>query len=65
MMQEKVTRPELLEMEIGQEKTFFLKEKTKLQATATTLTQLKNEEKGEWTHKKNYKEVSITITRIQ
>lgn len=64
MTQEKVTREELIAMEIGEEKTFYLTEKTKLQSTATTLTQLKNEDKGEWKHTKNYEEVSITITRM-
>ena len=62
--QEKVTRKELLEMKVGEEKTFCLSDKTKLQSAASTMNQLKNEDKGEWKHTKNYEEVSITITRI-
>ena len=64
MAQEKVTRDELLGMHIGQTRIFTLIDKTKLQSVASTLTQLKNEDKGEWKHTKNYEEVSITITRM-
>lgn len=62
--QEKVTRKELLEMKVGEEKTFCLSDKTKLQSAASTMNQLKNEGKGEWKHTKNYEEVSIAITRM-
>ena len=51
-------------MKVGEEKTFCLSDKTKLQSAASTMNQLKNEGKGEWKHTKNYEEVSITITRI-
>lgn len=64
MPQEKVTRKELEGMAIGQTTKFYLTSKNKLQATASTLTQLKNEDRGEWKHEKNYDECSITITRI-
>lgn len=64
MIQEKVTRKELLEMKVGEDKTFCLSDRTKLQSAASTMNQLKNESKGEWKHSKNYGDVSITITRI-
>ncbi len=65
MAQEKVTREELLEMHIGQARIFTLNDKTKLQSVASTLTQLKNEGKGEWTHRKDYDAVAVSVTRIK
>jgi hypothetical protein len=65
MAQEKVSRNELLEMHIGQTRIFTLHDKTKLQSVATTLTQLKCEGKGEWTHRKDYDAVAVSVTRIK
>ena len=65
MAQEKVTRNELLEMHIGQTRIFTLENKKKLQSVATTLTQLKNEDMGKWTHKKDYKASAVSVTRIR
>ena len=65
MAQEKVTRNELLEMHIGQTRIFTLMEETKLQSVATTLNQLKNEKKGEWTHRKDYGACAVSVTRIK
>lgn len=65
MAQEKVTREELIAMHIGQTRIFTLIDKTKLQSVASTLTQLKNEEKGEWTHKKDYRASAVSITRVK
>ena len=65
MAQEKVSRDELLEMHIGQTRIFTLKNPTKLQSVATTCNQLKNEGKGEWTHRKDYEAVAISITRLK
>ena len=65
MAQEKVTREELIAMHIGQTRIFTLADKTKLQSTATTLTQLKNEGKGEWTHRKDYEASAISVTRVK
>ncbi len=65
MAQEKVTRVELLGMHIGQTRIFTLENKKKLQSVATTLTQLKNEDMGKWTHKKDYKASSVSVTRIR
>ena len=65
MAQEKVTREELLGMHIGQARIFTLIDKSKLQSVATTLTQLKNEGKGEWTHRKDYKASAVSVTRVK
>lgn len=65
MTQEKVTREELMSMKIGQTRIFTLSDKTKLQSVATTLTQLKNEDKGEWTSRKDYKASAISVTRLK
>ena len=65
MAQEKVTRKELLEMHIGQTRIFTLMEEKKLQSVATTLNQLKNEKKGEWTHRKDYDTCAVSVTRVK
>jgi hypothetical protein len=65
MAQEKVTREELLGMHIGQARIFTLIDKSKLQSVASTLTQLKNEGKGKWTHSKDYKASAVSVTRIK
>ena len=44
---------------------FTLTNPTKLQAAATTCNQLKNEQKGEWTIKRDYTSCSISITRTK
>ena len=65
MAQEKVTRSELLEMHIGQTRIFTLTNPTKLQSVATTCNQMKNEQKGEWTIKRDYTSFSISVTRVK
>jgi len=65
MAQEKVTRKELEEMRVGSTRVFTLTEPGKLQAAASTCTQMKNEQKGEWTVRKDYKSMSVSITRIR
>ena len=65
MAQEKVTREELIAMHIGQTRIFTLLDKTKLQSVAATLTQLKNEDKGEWTHRKDYRACAVSVTRVK
>jgi len=65
MVQEKVTRKELLEMHIGQTRIFTLKAYEKLQSTAVTINQLKNERKGEWTCKKDYYACAVSVTRTK
>ena len=65
MTQERVTRNDLLEMHIGQTRIFTLNNPTKLQSAATQCNQLKNEQKGEWTIKRDYVSCSISITRLK
>jgi hypothetical protein len=65
MTQEKVSRGELLQMHIGQTRIFTLENPTKLQSAAVTCNQLKNEQKGEWTIKRDYQSCSISITRTK
>lgn len=65
MAQQKVTRKELTDMHIGQTRIFTLLEPTKLQSVATTCNQLKNENKGEWTIKRDYSACSISVTRTK
>ena len=65
MAQEKVTRQELRDMHIGQTRIFTLTNPTKLQSVAVTCNQMKNEQKGEWTIKRDYSSCSISITRIK
>ena len=65
MAQEHVSKAELREMHIGQTRIFTLMEETKLQSVATTLNQLKNEKKGEWTHRKDYDACAVSVTRIK
>lgn len=65
MEQEKVSRQELTDMHIGQTRIFTLTHPTKLQSVATTCNQLKNEQKGEWTIKRDYQACSISVTRLK
>ena len=65
MAQEKVTRQELTDMNIGQTRIFTLIEPTKLQSVATTCNQLKNEKKGEWMIKRDYSSCSVSVTRVK
>ena len=65
MAQETVTRSELLEMRIGSTRIFELNNPTKLQSACSTCSQLKNERKGEWTCRRDYKSCSVSITRIK
>jgi hypothetical protein len=65
MAQERVSREELLEMHIGQTRIFTLTNPTKLQSAATQCNQLKNEQKGMWTIKRDYESCSISITRVK
>ena len=52
-------------MHIGQTRIFTLTNPTKLQSVATTCNQLKNEQKGEWTIKRDYTTCSISVTRVK
>ena len=65
MKQEKVTRKELLEMQIGSTNTFLLTKAEKLQSVASTCSQLKNEGKGEWSVIKDYEKTAVIVTRTK
>ena len=65
MTQEKVTRKELEDMRVGSTRIFTLTEPGKLQAVATTCNQLKNERRGEWSVRKDYESVSVSVTRLK
>ena len=65
MTQEKVTRKELEDMRVGSTRIFTLTEPSKLQAVATTCNQLKNERRGEWSVRKDYESVSVSVTRLK
>lgn len=52
-------------MRVGSTRVFNLEDKTKLQSAASTMSALKNEGKGEWTHGKDYENVAISVKRIK
>lgn len=58
-----MTRQELLEMHIGVSRIFTLTKPTKLQSVATTCNQLKHEQKGEWSIRRDYTTCSVCVTR--
>ena len=60
-----MTRKELEAMHIGQTRIFTLNGRRKLQSVASTLTQLKDERRGEWTHKKDYDACAVSVTRVK
>lgn len=65
MAQTHVSRGDLLKMRVGSTRVFNLTDKTKLQSAASTMTALKNEGKGEWTHGKDYEHIAISVKRIK
>ena len=65
MAQNKVTRKELKDMRVGSTRIFLLTEPEKLQSVATTANQLKNEMAGEWSVRKDYEKVAVSVTRIK
>lgn len=60
-----VSREDLLKMRVGSTRIFYLNDKTKLQSAAATMSALKNEGKGEWTHGKDYEHVAISVKRLK
>ena len=65
MAQIKVTRKELKEMRVGSTRVFLLTEPEKLQSVATTANQLKTLKLGEWSVRKDYERVAVSVTRIK
>lgn len=64
MAVEKVTRQDLREMRIGQTRIFTLNDPKKVSSARVTCTQLKNEERLEFSVKPDYKASAVSITRI-
>ena len=65
MVQEKVTQKELEEMRVGSTRIFALTEPGKLASVATMCTRMKNERRGEWSVRKDYESVSVSVTRVK
>ena len=65
MAQEKVTQKELEEMRVGSTRIFALTEPGKLSSVATMCTRMKNERRGEWSVRKDYESMSVSVTRIK
>lgn len=65
MVQEKVTQKELEDMRVGSTRVFLLPEPGKLSSVASMCTRMKNERRGEWTVRKDYESVSVSVTRIK
>ena len=65
MAQTKVSRKELEEMRVGSTRVFTLTEPGKLQSVASACNAMKNERRGEWTVRKDYEHLSVSVTRIK
>lgn len=64
MVQEKVTRQELREMQIGKTKIFQLKDAKKCSSARVTCTHMKNEEGLVFECRPDYPKAMVSITRI-
>ena len=65
MVQEKVTRKELLEMHIGQTRILSLPNGGKVDSAKVTAKQMKDLKKGEWQVKPDYDACAVSITRLK
>lgn len=65
MVQDKVTRKELLEMHIGQTRIISLPDGGKIESAKVTCKQMKDLKKGEWQVKPDYDAIAVSITRIK
>ena len=65
MVQEKVTRKELLEMHIGQTRIISLPNGGKVDSAKVTAKQMKDLKKGEWLVKPDYDACAVSITRLK
>lgn len=65
MVQEKVTRKELLDMRIGQNRIINLPDGGKINSAKSTAKQLKDLKKGEWQVKPDYDACAVSITRLK
>lgn len=65
MEQEKVTRQELRDMQVGQTRIFLLKEAKKVSSARITCTQLRKEEGLEFIVRPDYTAKAVSITRTK
>ena len=65
MVQEKVTQKELEDMRVGSTRVFSLPEPGKLASVTSMCTRMKKERRGEWTVRKDYESVSVSVTRTK
>ena len=65
MVQEKVTQKELEDMRVGSTRVFTLPEPAKLSSVATMCTRMKNERRGEWSVRKDYESMTVSVTRVK
>ena len=63
MAQDRVSRKELLAMHVNQTRIFTLTNPTRLASACVTCNQMKKERKGEWSVKRDYETLSVSITR--
>ena len=65
MVQVKVTRNELREMNVGQTRIFTLEDRRKINSARVTAQQLKNEEGLEFEVRQDWESSSVCIKRIK
>jgi hypothetical protein len=65
MVQDKVTRQELRDMNIGQTRIFTLSDRKKITSARVTAQQLKNEEGMEFEVRQDYEASSVCIKRTK
>lgn len=65
MVQDKVTRQELRDMNIGQTRIFTLSDRKKITSARVTAQQLKNEEGMEFEVRQDYEALSVCIKRTK
>lgn len=65
MVQEKVTRKELLKMHVGQTRIINLPDGGKVDSARVTAKQMKDLKKGEWKVKPDYDACAVSITRVK
>lgn len=65
MVQEKVTRKELLDMHVGQTRIIMLKGREKIESARVTCKQLKDLKKGEFILKPDFEACAVSITRTK
>ena len=65
MVQDKVTRKELMDMHIGQTRIINLPDGGKVDSAKVTAKQMKDLKKGEWKVTPDYNACAVSITRLK